>query len=466
MVAKAATEAAYRLLHDGSIALSQVEAAGFRVDTTRLAANIADTDKQIKETEALLRKDPVHRLWVRRFGDRTNLGSREQLGTIIFGKEKDGKIVEKGLGYTRQPGVRANDEAAFDHIEDLPFLDNYLSLEKLKRARTTFLGGIDREVVDGYLHPNYNLNIPQTYRSSADNPNSQNWPIRNPEIAKLIRSNFIARDGHVLVEIDFSGVEVRVAACYHKDPTMLSYINDPTKDMHRDMAMQIFKLPIDQVTKEIRHLAKNRFVFPEFYGSDYISCAPALWKGVNLTTASGMLLRDHLADQGFESLGECDRKQDPRPGTFEKHIKAIDKHFWQTRFPVYTKWKRQWFDQYLDRGWFEMKTGFVVHALHSRNDVINYPVQGSAFHCLLWSLIKLVNWLNKHKMRSCIVGQIHDSIIADVHIDELEDFLHTAHHVMTVMLRKAWKWIITPIEVEMEAAPEGGSWYDKKKVTI
>ena len=109
-----------------------------------------------------------------------------------------------------------------------------------------------------------------------------------------------------------------------------------------------------------------------------------------------------------------------------------------------------------------MLTGFRVDGVHKRNDVINYPVQGAAFHVLLWSLIRLVKWLKKHKMRSVVVGQIHDSIVADVHHDELDEYLAAAKRIMTEDVRKAWPWIIIPLETEAEVGEL--NWWEKEKV--
>ena len=113
-----------------------------------------------------------------------------------------------------------------------------------------------------------------------------------------------------------------------------------------------------------------------------------------------------------------------------------------------------------------MLTGFVVQGLLGRDQVVNYPIQGSCFHVLLWSIIRLTKWLNKHKLQSRLVGQIHDSIIAVVHKDELEDYLEAANWIMTKAVRKAWDWIIVPLEVEAEVAPVGASWHEKEKVEI
>ena len=101
-----------------------------------------------------------------------------------------------------------------------------------------------------------------------------------------------------------------------------------------------------------------------------------------------------------------------------------------------------------------------------RNEVINYPVQGAAFHCLLWCLVQLERWLRRRRMRSVIVGQIHDSIVADVHSSELDDFLGHAMQLLQVQLPAAWPWVCVPIEAEAEVSPPGGTWYDKKEVKL
>jgi len=118
----------------------------------------------------------------------------------------------------------------------------------------------------------------------------------------------------------------------------------------------------------------------------------------------------------------------------------------------------------LKQGWFDLLTGFRIAGVYGRNDVINYPVQGVAFHCLLWSLVRLVKWLKKNRMKTVIVGQIHDSIVADVHPDELDDFLAMAKRVMTGDIRKHWGWIIVPLEIEAESSET--NWFDKRKVEL
>jgi DNA polymerase I-like protein with 3'-5' exonuclease and polymerase domains len=181
---------------------------------------------------------------------------------------------------------------------------------------------------------------------------------------------------------------------------------------------------------------------------------------------TGESLKKHLRRKGITELGECDYEKEPEDGTFEDHIRDVEDDFWNDRFPVYNKWKKKWYEAYIDRGWFDTLTGFRIEGIYKRNDVINYPPQGSAFHWLLWSLIRIQKLLHKYNMRSLIVGQIHDSIVADVFRKELRNFLEICKQVMTVDIKKHWDWIIVPLTVEAEVAPVNGNWYEKKEVKL
>jgi DNA polymerase-1 len=458
---KPTIEDAYRLLHEGALALAIVEGNGLRVNTLYLKSAIDQTNRKISHLTKVMRADKIFSMWRKRYGQKTNMGSREQLGVILFDcmgypcKERTGT------------GRAKVDEQMLESV-DLDFVRHFVQIEKTKRLKSTFLQGISREVVDGYLHPSFNLHMVRTYRSSCDKPNFQNMPIRDPAIGKIVRSCFIPRDGNVLVEIDFSGIEVRVAACYHEDPTMIEYINDKTKDMHRDMAAQCFKLDPKEVTKQIRYCGKNMFVFPQFYGDYYVNCAKTLWCAIERMKLehNGKSLVEHLKKNGIDRLGQCNPKESPRPGTFEYHIKKVEEDFWGRRFKRYAKWKKIWWDLYLDLGYFDTLTGFRETGVYKRNDVINHPVQGSAFHCLLWSLIRLQKIITKRKMKSLLVGQIHDSIVADVPEEELGQYIQIAQKVMTKDIREHWDWIVVPLEVEAEATPVNTSWFEKKPVDI
>jgi len=458
---KPATPDAYRLLHHGCIALSNVEANGMRIDVGYLERTFKDLDFKIKDLEQEIKSDKIFKLWKRQYGERTNLGSREQLGKILF------DVLGHKCDNRTPTGKPKMDAATIASIEE-PFAKLFVEIEQLKKIKNTFLSGIRKQVQDGFIHPVFNLHTVQTYRSSSDSPNFQNFPIRDPKAGELIRRCFIPREGHRIVEIDYTGLEVRIAACYHKDPTMLQYIKDESKDMHRDMAAECFKCKPDQVSKELRYCGKNMFVFPQFYGDFYINNAKSLWESIDAMghEVDGVPMKEHLQQNGIRELGLCEPQEKPRTGTFEKHLQQVEKRFWNERFPVYGKWKKDWHQKYIRQGGFNTLTGFKIEGLLGKNDAINYPVQGSAFHCLLWSLIQLNNWLNKNNKRSKLVGQIHDSIVADVHDDELDEFLQIAKTIMTKKIRQKFEWINVPLDVEAEITPVNGSWFEKKEVEI
>ena len=265
---------AYQLMQDGAVALAQVEATGVRIDVPYLKRTITRVEKRIEQQEEKLKQGDVFKVWKKKFGREANLGSRPQLGQVLFNE-----LGHESTGKTKTG--RFSTAAADLEKLDVPFVKQLIAVEKLKKLRSTYLLGVLRETVDGVLHPFYNLHLARTYRSSSDSPNFQNLPIRDPKLAKLLRRAFIPRKGRVLVEVDYERVEVNVGACYHFDPTMIDYINDPSTDMHRDVAMECFKLTQEQMTSKARKLTKNQCTFPEFYGSYYPNVAKGLWDGID-----------------------------------------------------------------------------------------------------------------------------------------------------------------------------------------
>ena len=466
---------AYRLLHEGVIALAQVEANGVRIDTEYLDDTIQMMERRIKRLTKKLQESDVMQVWKKEYKDKTNINSNEQLGTILF------DVMGFECPAWTDKGKFQTNEKALSTIDN-PFVKDYIRIKKYQKVLGTYLLGIRREVVNGFLHPSFNLHLVRSYRSSAQNPNFQNIPIRDPKVSKIIRPAFIARPGCRIAEVDYSGLEVSIAACYHHDPTMQEYLEDSTKDMHRDMAMECYMLPLDELTpsdkkdkdevkraKNIRYCGKSNFVFPSFYGSWYPDLARNLWEHItimDLHTRNGDSLIDHLRSKGIRELGDLDTNEKPRIGTFERHIQQVENAFWKRRFPVYDKWRDDQVTLYKKQGWMKSKTGFIYQGEMQRNKIINYPVQGSAFHCLLWSLIRLQKEIKRRGMKALVIGQIHDSIVSDVPDEELDDFLQMVKQITCVDLKDAWDWITVPIEIEAEVTPVDGNWHEKQEVEI
>lgn len=455
MIGKPATPEAYKLLHDGVLALSKVEAAGMKIDTEYLDKAIHDTRNKIITLESKIMKHKFWRTWKKMFGQRTTIGSKTQFI----------KVLEKELGlsvhYTEKGNIKS-DKATFDMI-DHPFPKDYNEMQRLIKADSTYLRGLKREVDKSFIHPVYDLHIPVSYRPSASHPNLYNFPKRDEDIAELIRRSIIPRKNHVLVELDYSGIEVRISCCYHKDNVLISYVKDPSKDMHRDTGGEIFMCKKEQVSKEMRFVSKNSFVFAEFYGSVYQQCAPNIWGEMErrkLALVDGTPVLKHLKAQGIKDRGDCSFDKEPKRGTFEMHLKGVEDSFWKVRFKKYAKWKKRIWENYLDTGYIEYLNGFIVRGIYKRNELINLPIQGTAFHCLLWSEIQLTKWLIKHKMKTRIVNQIYDSLMLDVHKKELKDVVAKAKQIMEHDVREHWEWINVPLAVECEIGEK--NWFEMK----
>lgn len=466
-VAKPSTKAAYKLMHEGSLALARAEAAGIRIDMGKLAANRKAVQKIIAEREDGLKQTDVWRTWRKRFGSNANLGSLEQMSTILFDV----------LGYkppeerTRTKRIKM-DIKSLEKLED-PFTQAYLGWKKFLKLENTNFSGIARLVCpDGYIRPSFWLHNVITFRSSSSDPNFQNQPIRDPEIAMWIRSLFYSSGPNwYLLENDFKGAEVVVGSAYHCDPTMVKWL-DTGFDMHKCMGGKCFFINEKDVPKPVRQQVKALFVFAEFYGSYYPQVAKTLWEACTrykLVHPDGTPLHDHLKRKGITGPGTCEvgpGAAKAKPGTLEHHIQKLEKVLWDEWFPGYRDWKRRTWQQYTKDGYLHTLTGFTIQGIYSRNEVLNSPIQGSSFHCLLWCLIEVTKELLKRKMRSKIVGQIHDSIISDVHKRELHDYLALVQEVVTVRLPAHYPWLRARLDVEAELCPQGGNWYEKKEIDI
>lgn len=450
------TEQAYRLLHNGLQALARAERHGIRVDLDYVGKKKVSLQRHINRKESALKQTNFYRRWEHIMHNRININSPTQLATVLY---KHMKI--KPPFYTDKDNP-ATSEDALKQL-NMPELDMIIEIRKLHKIRDTYLTSFEREAVDGVIHPFFNLHLVRTFRSSSDSPNFQNIPKRDKEAMQIVRKALFPRPGHQLLAIDFGSLEVRIAACHHKDETMLNYIHTG-KDMHRDMCEQLFMIEYNGSDdhKYLRAATKNGFVFPQFYGDYYGNNAESLacdwgklprgrWRDGQGVSVDGDKLSTHLRTQGLKSLD-----------AYTEHVKAIEHDFWTRRFPDYARWKDTWWKLYQKYGYIDMLTGFRCSGVMHHNDAINYPVQGAAFHCLLWSFIQADRELYGGEWKSRIIGQIHDEIIFDVHPPELDNLVTLIKEITTKKLPEAWSWIIVPLEVDADVCPVDGSWAERE----
>ena len=308
----------YKLLQMGVETLSEIESNGIHVDLSyakdaleRVKARLEDSIEEFYETD-------LGDAWDTTYKWNMDIDSTEQLRHVVY-NVMGAKVLKKTDSQLPSCDAEALRAMPIKGCAEL------INIRKLQKVANTYLKNIIAECHDGFLHPSFNLHLARTYRSSSQDPNFQNLPIRDKEMGSIIRQCLIPRKGHYFVEIDYSGVEVRIACCYHNDKTMKSYIKDPTKDMHQDMADQIFILGQGEASKDARYVAKNRYTFPTFYGSFSGLIAPDIWKGIDdleLKDPKGNDIRQHLKKNGISNQKD-----------FLDHIKTIEDHFWDVRFP-------------------------------------------------------------------------------------------------------------------------------------
>jgi hypothetical protein len=285
---------------------------------------------------------------------------------------------------------------------------------------------------------------------------------------KVISVEFCGYDDVYNINVDkihnyalSSGVIVK--NCYNKDTNLVKYVSDPTTDMHRDMAIQIFKLDSydKAIHKGLRYMAKNGFVFPQFYGDYYKNCANNMactqgqlpqgkWKAGQGIQLGDITLSDHLISKGIKSFDN-----------FVDHIKEIEDDFWGNRFEEYTEWKDMWWKTYKKYGYFTTLTGFQCSGVMDKKMVCNYPSQGSAFHCLLKTFIDTDILITKEKLDSRLIGQIHDSEIICAYPDEVEYLKEKINKIVTEVLPNFWKWINVPLSVEYSIGSVNQPWSEK-----
>jgi uracil-DNA glycosylase family 4 len=440
----------YDFFHEGAIVLADIEKRGVCTDEEYYHK------QSNKEGTGVIDRKIIDLLKVTMFGEDADKFKKQTGREIDLESPKDlGILLYDILEYPpilTDKGNRSVDEKALNKIR-LPFVKDLLALRKMIKVKGTYLAQFKRFSYNGVMHPSYDLTIPKSYRGSSSDPNFQNIPKRDEFSMNTCRKGIIPRKGHGLLSSDFSGIEVAISACYNKDPELIKYITDPTTDMHRDAASDIWKLPQEEVTKQIRYSGKNGWVFPQFYGSYYKNCAPDLWDNyLDLETASGITLKKHMAKQGIKTVAD-----------FVGHCKTVEDKFWGKRFRVYKKWKDAINEEYRKNGYISTYLGFQFTGYMTRNECTNYQTQGTAFHMLLWTLIEVEKVAAEEDWESYIIGQINDDMIHDYVDEELNHIVETINYVGTEKIKEMFPWISVPLEIEHEISGIDGNWAEMKE---
>jgi DNA polymerase I len=437
---------AYRFFFNGAVALSDMERAGIRVNVDYFKKTSAKLTTDLEEAKKKILTDPAAVKFKKTFSRPLKIKknvSTEDLRLLIT------DILHEKIDKVTATELESTDAEVLDKLKKHSIIKNILSMRKLEKLHNTYIKGYIQWSIDGYVYPSIGLQGPTSYRSAARDPNIQNVIKRDPEAKEMVRRGIIARPGRQLGECDFSSIEVATGCFYHKDPKMIHYLT-VGGDMHHDAAKDLWMLPDSEITKKtIRFYSKNQWVFPQFYGSTWRNCSKNLWETcIDLTTTSGVKLRDHMRSKGIKSFRE-----------FEEHLQDCERILWQ-RFKVYKAWKEKVNKEFCDNGYLESYMGFRYTDFMGFNECTNWWIQGNAFHLLLWTYINVNNKRKEEGWATKIPAEIHDSMLFDFHPKEVPHIIKTVKHIAEVETMAEFSWINVPVKIEAEIAPVGGSWND------
>jgi len=431
---------ALNLFMEGEEALTKAEYNGIYYDTEQAEKLKKSLDKRLIFLENEVMQSEVLKKWDKEKPFR--ISNTNDLSHLIFDI----------LGYKPHKVTEITGRPKSDKEEmkfyNIPIVEDVMNWRRWYKVSNTYLTGFNKECIDSVIHPFFNLYGVKTYRSSSQNPNLQNIPKRDTEVSTMLRKLLFPRKGHKIGEYDYNAMEVAIIACSNKDPNLIKYITEGG-DMHKDIASLLFLKDPKEITKKERYLAKNGFVFPTFYGSYYKHTGEKIWESLEPET------KKHLKDEGIYNMN-----------AFINHVHDVEDNFWFERFPVAYEYKEKVIADYEKKGYVEMFTGFRCYAPMSRNQVLNSPIQGAAFHCLLYTFINVTNELEKNKMDTRLIGEIHDAIIPDINPDEEKQFDNIIWYYGTQKIREDWDWIIVPLKIEKSISNVDESWAKVSEVGL
>ena len=361
------------LLRDIEIPLAKVlgdmELKGFLVDvdglkemSNRLATRISEIETEIFGL----------------VGYEFNLNSPKQLGVALF--EKLGLPAKKKT----KSGYSTNAEVLEDLKDKHPAVSLLLEYRQLAKLKSTYTDGLQNCVAqDGRIHTTFNQTEARTGRISSLEPNLQNIPVRT-ELGKKLREFFIAEDGKVLVDADYSQIELRVLASIANDQNMISAFKSGA-DIHTATAAQVFGLPIDMVTPVLRSRAKA-VNFGIVYGIGAFSLAKDI--GVTRKEADNYI-KNYLASYPNVAL------------YMENTIKNAKLNGYVT-----TLFGRR---RYLP----ELSSSNGMLRAFGERVARNAPIQGTAADIIKLAMIKVFDTLKREVPSAKLILQVHDELIVE-----------------------------------------------------
>ena len=320
-----------------------------------------------------------------------NIQSPKQLGEILFDYLKiDTNAKRTGKTKQYKTGEEVLSKLVGKHAI-VPKILDYRSVQKLKSTYVDTLPELVNAKT-GKIHTSYNQAVAATGRLSSDNPNLQNIPIRT-ERGREIRKAFIPRsEDYVLLAADYSQVELRIIAALSKDGPMIEAFKNGL-DIHAATAAKVFGVKLEEVDRDMRSKAKA-VNFGLMYGQSAFGLADNL--GISRTEAKDII------EEYFKQFPTIRAYMDSNI-QFAKENGYVETIMGRRRYLRDINSNNQTVRGYAER------------------NAINAPIQGSAADIIKVAMINIHAEMNKRKMKSRLLLQVHDELVFDAHKDELEE---------------------------------------------
>ena len=376
--------------------LARMESAGVKMDLSQLRSFADGLRKELTEREARIREMAGEPL--------LNISSPKQVGDLLFEKLHLDPRAKKSAR-----GQYSTDEATLLALADRhPIVDEILEFRAVKKLLSTYIEPFPSYVseVDGRVHTTFNQALTATGRLSSSNPNLQNIPIRT-ERGKEIRKAFVpGTPGGVIMSADYSQIELRIMAHLSGDEHLTQAFRDGV-DVHAATAAKIFRIPVDEVTREQRGMAKTAN-FGIMYG----------------ISSFGLAQRLHLSRSAAKELIEGYFASFPAIRSF------IDGSIASARQNGYVETlfgRRRYLPDINARN-------ATVRALAERN-AVNAPIQGTSADIIKLAMIGVDRRLREAGLRSRMVLQIHDELLFDALPEEVPALQKLVKEVMENVIR-------------------------------
>lgn len=394
-----------------AIVLGKMECNGIRVSKDIL---------QEMGDDITLRLDAILKEIYDMAGCEFNVASPKQLGQVLFEK-----LGLPGGKKTKSGGYTTDSNTLNKYIHDYPIVSKVLEYRTLSKLLSTYVVGITNAISDdGKIHTIYTQTLTRTGRLSSIEPNLQNIPVRN-EYGKLIRKAFLPEDDSLIMSADYSQIELRIFAHLSQVSELIHAFNSDM-DIHAKTASDVFHVPIDKVTKDMRRQAKA-VNFGILYG------------------ISSYGLSEDLGISPKEAKEFINKYLETYPGIKDYMNKEIE----QARELGYVKTimnRKRLLPEIKD-------ASYVIRSMGERM-ALNTPIQGSSADILKKAMVEIDEEFTKRNLKSTMLLQVHDELIFNCLISEKE----IVTKVVTDIMENTYKFSV-PLTVDVEF---GTDWYDAK----